>query len=445
MDYRAISQMELATQPFPFVQHEFRIFIEEKAFDRICNSADSLREVGGILVGEVMRDEHGSFIRVDDIIEALHAEESGTELTFTHATWNHIHQQMDTVYAGKKIIGWYHTHPNFGIFLSERDRFIQQSFFDLAFQIALVYDPVRREHGIFSWRENVPWRVRQYWIGTHEHLWDDGRDAPDELNPKRQKAPKSDRNESTAPTANIAPGAPQTFGDLIGSTWIMGAVLIGLLLGFALAMTWGMRNTQTATTTRAQTAQEAIASIDSDLLAVIRGSLSDEAFAKTFDEGIARLDRAAELLKPLNITDPAVKSAVQSVTEAQQSLSRARQDRLVAHEMLQQIEQVMRRTRTPEFVARDLAEQRAALAGVYVELARDAARNNDRARVSEFLKRAAIIDPANQAAYEQQLKSFEQQGTSSQRTEDSNNSKAQGAAPATSVTPSSSPGPGTGR
>lgn len=447
MDYRALSQLELAAQPFPIVQHEFRIFIEEKAFDRICSSADAVREVGGILVGEALRDENGPYIRVDAIIEALHAEESGTELTITHATWNHIHQQMDTVHAGKRIIGWYHTHPNFGIFLSERDRFIQQSFFDLSFQIALVYDPVRREHGIFTWRENKPWRVRQYWIGTQQHDWDGVRDMPDTPRPKHQTPPKSQRQETAAapPTAATAT-APETFGDILSSTWVIGAAMLGILLGLAVGVTWERRNTQTETRTRAQNAQEAIAGLDSDLLAVIRGSLSDTEFAKTFDEGITRLNHAAESLKPLNIEDPAVKSAVQSIAEAQQYLSRARQDRLVAHEMLKQMEQVIRRSRTPESVARELSDQRVALAGVYMELARDAARNKDGARVSEMVKKAIVLDPARQTLYELQLKSFEQHGTLSQPAEQANGDKTQGAAPSASVTPAPSSSPaGAGR
>jgi proteasome lid subunit RPN8/RPN11 len=429
--------MELPMQPFPVVQHEFRIFIEEKAFDRICNSADAMREVGGILVGEVLRDDNGAFIRVDDIIEALHAEESGTELTITHATWNHIHEQMDTIHAGKRIIGWYHTHPNFGIFLSERDRFIQQSFFDLAFQIALVYDPVRREHGIFSWRENTPWRVRQYWIGTHEHLWDDMRDAPDDSNRKPRTRPKLENNESIAPAARKS--EPQTLADLSGNTWMLGAALVGILLGFALGVTWTKRGAET-TTSRAQSAQDAVASLNADLLAVIRRSLSDESFAKTFDEGIARLDRATESLKTLNISDPAVKSAVQAVTEAQQSLSRARHDRLVGHEMLQQIEEVMRRSnRTPEFIVRDLEAQRRDLGEVYAELARAAARNKEGARVNELLQRAIAVDPLRQALYEQQRQAYEKEGILPPPTEPGKKGKEELPAPSMSVAPADAP------
>ena len=80
MDYRALSQMELTKKSFPEVQYDFRIYIDESAFDRICNNAEKTREVGGILVGDVLKDKNGPFIKVDHVIEALHAEEKGTEL-----------------------------------------------------------------------------------------------------------------------------------------------------------------------------------------------------------------------------------------------------------------------------------------------------------------------------------------------------------------------------
>lgn len=397
MDYRALSQMELATQAFPAVQYDFRIFIDESAFDRICNNADNTREVGGILVGDVLRDENGPYVRVDDIIEALHAEESGTELTITHATWNHIHEQMDSTHSGKRILGWYHTHPNFGIFLSERDQFIQQSFFNLSFQIALVYDPVRRVHGVFSWRDGKPWRVRQYWIGTRQHVWDEARETsePPETKVVNEPAMKAEPHRHQAP-ALVA--------DILGSSWIAGAVLVGLLLGFIGGSTWKGTSDNSA-----RAAREAVASLNTDLLAVIRGGVSDEALGRTFDESIARLDGASQSLKPLNTSEP-VKSALQAITETQESLNRTRRDRVIAREMLRQLDEVIRTNRTPEFVSRDLAEQRALFGDVYVELAREAAQNKDATRVAELLKRAAKVNPERKNDYEQQLKGFEQQG-----------------------------------
>lgn len=406
MDFRALSQMELETQPFPQVEYEFRIFIDEASFDRICNNANDSREVGGILVGEVLRDENGPFLKVDDIIEALHAEESGTELTITHATWNHIHQQMDTTFSGKRILGWYHTHPNFGIFLSERDQFIQQSFFNLPFQIALVYDPVNRTHGVFSWRDSKPWRVRQYWIGSRQHVWDEARELsePPDATPSSVNAQKSQASETNAdPRVNQM---SQPFGELASNVWVLGAALAGILLGLTLGLTW---KRDSGPASRAEVAQEAIAGFNSDLLAVIRGTVGDEA-RTTLDDSIARLDSASETLKPLN-GDASVNSAVQSIQDTRNLLDRARRDRVIASQMLQQLEKVIRSKHTPEFVARDLAAQHALIGDLYVQLAREAARAGDRARVGDLLKRAAVANPEGKAEYEQQLKAFEQQGT----------------------------------
>ena len=52
-------------------------------------------------------------------------------------------------FANARIVGWYHTHPDFGIFLSDYDVFIHQHFFSGPGQIALVIDPVRKLEGVF--------------------------------------------------------------------------------------------------------------------------------------------------------------------------------------------------------------------------------------------------------------------------------------------------------
>ena len=50
------------------------------------------------------------------------------------------------------MIGWYHTHPGFGIFLSDMDVFICDNFFNLPWQVAFVYDPLGGDEGNFVWR-----------------------------------------------------------------------------------------------------------------------------------------------------------------------------------------------------------------------------------------------------------------------------------------------------
>jgi hypothetical protein len=48
-------------------------------------------------------------------------------------------------------MGWYHSHPGFGVFLSDHDTFIHKNFFSSALQVAWVYDPHSDEEGCFGW------------------------------------------------------------------------------------------------------------------------------------------------------------------------------------------------------------------------------------------------------------------------------------------------------
>lgn len=115
-------------------------------------SAETSREVGGILLGQFVRVPQGALTRVDDIIIADSAEASLTHVTFTHESWAQIHRQLDQRTDGVRIVGWYHTHPGFGPFLSGQDLFIQRNFFNNPLHLALVLDPVQNLFATFGWR-----------------------------------------------------------------------------------------------------------------------------------------------------------------------------------------------------------------------------------------------------------------------------------------------------
>ncbi len=57
---------------------------------------------------------------------------------------------MDKQFPDLRIVGWYHTHPGHGIFLSEMDIFLHESFFGLPWQTAFVYDPRSGDEGFFG-------------------------------------------------------------------------------------------------------------------------------------------------------------------------------------------------------------------------------------------------------------------------------------------------------
>jgi proteasome lid subunit RPN8/RPN11 len=122
---------------------------EEAVYPHVFANPD--REVGGVLVGRVSRA--GELPLVTGAIQALHAREDPAALTFTQDTWEHVHRTIERRGLEERIVGWYHSHPSFGIFLSERDLFVHRNFFGDPRQVALVVDPVSRAAGVFGWRE----------------------------------------------------------------------------------------------------------------------------------------------------------------------------------------------------------------------------------------------------------------------------------------------------
>lgn len=120
--------------------------LEQDVYAHSFGSTD--HEVGGVLVGT--RNPHGP-PNVEGSIRAQHAAENVSELTFTQDTWGYIHTAIERDYPWCEIVGWYHTHPGYGLFLSQQDRFIHRNFFQNRGQIALVIDPVAGEEAVYRW------------------------------------------------------------------------------------------------------------------------------------------------------------------------------------------------------------------------------------------------------------------------------------------------------
>ena len=136
----------------------FQVVYRQSALDAIHLHGQTRTdvEVGGVLIGTGCRDSHGPYLLVEACIPALDANSRSTNVTFTADAWHSIQTVMDRDFPDKKMIGWYHTHPGFGIFLSGMDLFICDNFFNLPWQIAFVYDPLGGDEGNFVWRDGKP-------------------------------------------------------------------------------------------------------------------------------------------------------------------------------------------------------------------------------------------------------------------------------------------------
>ncbi len=147
------------------------VFISQSAYGRIClhSVSDMDNEVGGILVGEwcVDKENGRQFIVVERALHARHTRQSSVHLTFTQDSLVEIHKEIDAHHAGKKIVGWYHTHPRMGIFLSHYDTWLHKYFFPEPWQVALVIEPHTRTGGIFIRQADGSFDPSRY-FGFHE-------------------------------------------------------------------------------------------------------------------------------------------------------------------------------------------------------------------------------------------------------------------------------------
>jgi proteasome lid subunit RPN8/RPN11 len=171
-------------------------------------------EICGVLVGTWARDGDGPYVHVRECIRGEAAANKFAEVTFTHETWARINQQMDTRFSQWSIVGWYHSHPGFGVFLSDRDCFIQEHFFSGPGQIAHVVDPLRKSEGIFFWREGKPLLAPHFWVGDRIQA---GTPAAEESAASRQKV------EPSGPVSQ-----PETPSAAVPSSWA-GLALHGIL------------------------------------------------------------------------------------------------------------------------------------------------------------------------------------------------------------------------
>lgn len=123
--------------------------------------SDMRVELGGVMLGGHFEDDEGKpFVVVTDTLRAQHYESTKGSFKFTHDTWAEISRRRDAYPASTQMVGWYHTHPDWGVFLSGMDLFICDHFFNKPLDVAYVIDPCRGHRGMFQWTEGVDRKVR---------------------------------------------------------------------------------------------------------------------------------------------------------------------------------------------------------------------------------------------------------------------------------------------
>jgi len=122
----------------------------EKIWAHVKSNAD--REVGGLLVGDATYQDKCITINIKATLCSQNTESGITSLRFTFDTWDDIYRKMYFEYHEYSILGWYHSHPGFGLFLSSVDQHTHRGFFYQPWHSALVLDPIIEEMIFFYMR-----------------------------------------------------------------------------------------------------------------------------------------------------------------------------------------------------------------------------------------------------------------------------------------------------
>ncbi|HEY3225884.1 MAG TPA: hypothetical protein VGK61_02670 [Planctomycetota bacterium] len=133
---------------------DLHIFLREETLREIVSYAksDLGRELGGVLPGSFHQFRGRLWVGIDGYIRAQKYVNTAASFKFTHDSWSAISREKEARFADLPLVGWQHTHPGYGVFLSGMDLFIQSNFFNLPYQVALVVDPRADTLGFFQWK-----------------------------------------------------------------------------------------------------------------------------------------------------------------------------------------------------------------------------------------------------------------------------------------------------
>ena len=146
-----------------------RVTMDRSAYaDLTQHAKQSLAaEICGVVIGEVCRDDEGLWVDVTATIRG-HAASGSSHVTFTQETWTRIHDEKERLHPAAAMVGWYHSHPGFGVEFSEMDTFIHRNFFAAPASIAVLTDPLGGEEAICVNEAGAVRYLDRFWVDGRE-------------------------------------------------------------------------------------------------------------------------------------------------------------------------------------------------------------------------------------------------------------------------------------
>ncbi|MGP8070588.1 MAG: Mov34/MPN/PAD-1 family protein [Candidatus Bathyarchaeia archaeon] len=131
------------------------VLVDKGVLDSIFAAANGKQhEIGGILSGtaHTIPNSDSYLTHVKRSLVGFGSDGSPVHMQFTSKSWEAI--QAEASSPSDTILGWFHTHPGLGVFMSGTDRRTQKYFFSQPWQVSLVVDPKTEKYDFFAGEES---------------------------------------------------------------------------------------------------------------------------------------------------------------------------------------------------------------------------------------------------------------------------------------------------
>ncbi len=133
---------------------------EEKMRNHARQGLEARQEVMGLMVGGVFTWQGREYTLIRDVV-TTDLESDMVSVRFHADGHSGLIDALDDLDFNYRIVGWYHSHPGIGCFLSHVDHGTQRGIFNQSYHSALVLDPERRELEVYSGMDLISFRL--YW------------------------------------------------------------------------------------------------------------------------------------------------------------------------------------------------------------------------------------------------------------------------------------------
>ncbi|TFF98322.1 MAG: hypothetical protein EU541_06980 [Promethearchaeota archaeon] len=139
----------------------FSVYIFDEILKKVKNITEKYEfEVFGYLIGELFQWNSKLYIIINDMIYIESCTDSTrysvSQIKGSAGEYEKEFRRLKKKNNNKnlRVLGWWHSHPNLGCFLSSTDLSTQKFFFPESYQVALVIDPMKKNYKFFTLDEN---------------------------------------------------------------------------------------------------------------------------------------------------------------------------------------------------------------------------------------------------------------------------------------------------